>query len=419
MGGLFGGLAGLGQVGSQVAEGQQLNRQRQMTEAEFAQKSQDNKLRQKQMEQQLQQQQNIQWDSTPFTQPDGKTIFRGVNPQGQIVWSSPQDVSPIPKAGAVKSIGKPVLGSEVTDAKTDWRGNPLQAEKHYQPYQQGNQVIYAEAEGPSKPATLAQPKGGGKPIGVIRDNKMLLPGTAGWTDEDQKLFDTGIKSHQENFDAITKRQTQMATARYEMYLKRAIPVYTSDGNLTYSNSFEINKNPSKFAPPTQALAVRNKAALFKDIDATSGLVNDAIRKLPDTAFDPEARAQIALVMKEDHPASAMQNFIRSGFATTLSDEQVAYVTTLASLQESSMAMRSIQGMGAGSDMLRTAIMNMLPGAGTPSKKWAQQQMALFKVEVDSLRTALPNLPGGQGGEKSPATSPLTIKLPSGKTVEIK
>jgi hypothetical protein len=121
-------------------------------------------------------------------------------------------------------------------------------------------------------------------------------------------------------------------------------------------------------------------------------------------------------MNQEHPASAWQNFIRSGFATTLSDDQIDYVTTLASLQESAMAMRSIQGMGAGSDMLRGAIINMLPGPGVPSKKWAEQQMKLFTVEVNSLRTALPTLPGEGGGAEKQA--PKKAGAQGGDTITV-
>jgi hypothetical protein len=240
-------------------------------------------------------------------------------------------------------------------------------------------------------------------------------------DKDQKLLATAQGSYEKQQADITKRQMATMSERYKMYLMRAIPVYAPDGTVTFSNSMEINKNPGQFAPLSGALQVKQKTALFKEIDATVGMVNNAIDKLPDTAFDASSRAQIALVMKDEHPLSAWQNFVRSGFATTLTDEQVAYVTTLSSLQESSMAMRSIQGMGAGSDMLRGAILNMLPGAGTPSKSWAKQQMKIFKVEVDSLRTALPNLPetrGGGAGTAPPAGGVATHRFnPSSGKIE--
>ena len=405
MGALFGGLSGLGQAGSQISQGAEINRQRQVSDEEFQQKRQEFAAKMAQMQQQLAQlrQQNtaVKWDTAhPMITPDGKTYFIGADPTGKFFSSEPGAGSPFQRVGASKAIGKPVRGSEIKDTAVDWRGQPLQSEKSYQPYQMGNQVVYAEAEQASKPEKSFGATASGRPTGIIRDNKAFMPGMSNWTDDDQKFLTKQQEQWDKDQNEKTEHDVKIATARYAMYLKRVIPVVDSNGNMTFSNSAEINANPGRFAPVSPALQVRNKMALFKEIDATTGLVNDAIRKLPNDAFDATARAQIALVMQSDSPGSAWQDFVRSGFATTLSDQQIEYVTTLASLQESAMAMRSIQGMGAGSDMLRRAITNMLPGPGVPSKQYAQQQMKMFAVEVNSLRTALPNLPGGGGGAQN-------------------
>jgi hypothetical protein len=424
MGGLFGGLAGLGNVGEQFAQAKELNRQRAMSDEEFAQKRQEFQLRQQQLQQELQRNRAIQWSDTPFTTPDGKTVFRGTDPTGKIVWSNPQSVSPLPKAGASKAIGKPVLGSEIKDTATDWRGQPLNPQKNYQPYQMGNQVVYAEADQPSKPEKAFASPGGGPPVGIIRDNKALMPGMSGWTDDDQKFLDKETASFKENQQQKVSDQMKVAQARVNQWLQRPTGVYDSDGNLTFATANQINANPGKYAPAAPALKTKNAEARFNEIATTQAMVNDAIRKLPDDAFDAKSRAQIALVLGAEHPNDAWSNFINSGFATTLTPEQVDYVTTLASLQESAMALTGIQGIGRGSDTLRGAVVNMLPGANTPSKQWAQKQMKIFDAEVKALKTGLPSLPGESSGsagqvqpkvQHNPKTGAYRYSVDGGRT----
>jgi hypothetical protein len=77
-------------------------------------------------------------------------------------------------------------------------------------------------------------------------------------------------------------------------------------------------------------------------------------------------------------------------------------------------------MGQGSDQLRAAITKMLPGAGTPSRAYAERQMTLFDGEVKALKTSIPGIGGpGHGGG---ITQNLKVGdkkvLKNGKTVTI-
>ena len=138
------------------------------------------------------------------------------------------------------------------------------------------------------------------------------------------------------------------------------------------------------------------------------MLKDSIKALPNNAFDPGARAQIAMVLRDEHPRAAWYNFLNSDVAATLGKEQIDYVTALVSMDESAMSLRSIGGMGQGSDTLRGAISKMLPGAGTPSKAYADRQMALFDGEVKALKTSIPNIgePGrGGGATAAPSSTP--------------
>ena len=104
----------------------------------------------------------------------------------------------------------------------------------------------------------------------------------------------------------------------------------------------------------------------------------------------------------------MNEFMKSSAATTLTDAQVEYVQWLASLSESAQALVSLQGMGArSSDRMRAAVAAMLPGAATPSKKYAQGQMKKLQTEIDALEKGVPTLGGLSGGGAPSGTISFT------------
>jgi hypothetical protein len=76
--------------------------------------------------------------------------------------------------------------------------------------------------------------------------------------------------------------------------------------------------------------------------------------------------------------------------------------SILNLRESAFALRSVSGMGQGSDMLRQAIANAIPGAATFSKKEAISALDKFDTQVNILRTGIPgkeitSSPKGQVG----------------------
>jgi hypothetical protein len=252
-------------------------------------------------------------------------------------------------------------------------------------------------------------------ITTLRDGKpaIKIPGDDDWTGEDAKTF-AAAKAASAAATANADHRAQVsAQARATAYAStREYAVINTDTNqLEMVNPATINKAPpGTYASGSQAMQVKNRTSLFSEIDYTAGQVNQAIAELPDTGFDASARAQLSVVLKSDDPASALQSFLTSSVAETLSDSQIKYVTGLVSLDESAMSLRSLGGMGSGSDQLRSAITKMLPGAATPSKKYAQRQMQLFQGEVSQLRKSLPKL-----GKSADADSDVETQTHNGHT----
>jgi len=256
----------------------------------------------------------------------------------------------------------------------------------------------------------------GKPAGVIREGQALTPASPEWTKGDQTQLDSYLKTYKESEDVKNARIKLGAESRIEAYMKTrqygALDAQT--GSLVYVNPDQMAKNPGRYAPPGPAIQAKNRNAIFQEIDTTKGFLRQALAKLPDTAFDAEARAQIAYVLKDDDPRSAWQTFKQSSVATTLTPEQIDYVTALVSLNESAMSLRSLAGMGSGSDMLRGAIQKMLPGANTPSRDYAMRQLRLFEGEVNALKTSVPNI--GEPGQGGGATQGAPGQPPPGATI---
>lgn len=195
-----------------------------------------------------------------------------------------------------------------------------------------------------------------------------------------------------------------STIRVEgMMASREYPVINKQtGQLEMRNAADINRNPGLFAPSGQGSKDQNSLGVFDDIHFNVNQTRQAIDKL-NTTFDTATRAQLALALRTSDPRSALGSFINSSAAKTLTPDQIDYVTALASLMENSMALRSVAGMGQGSNELREAILRALPGPTTPSKEYAQRQLKLFEGTLNRLE-APARKRVGSGSEPPPVSN---------------
>jgi len=110
----------------------------------------------------------------------------------------------------------------------------------------------------------------------------------------------------------------------------------------------------------------------------------------------EARALLSLASK--HPETATQTVMSGLAATKLSEPEQDYLIAHATLAERAMAMRGLQGQGAGSDAQREAIVAMLPGFATADKKMAEKQLKTLTNNVDNVDKTIPRV--GKMGRES-------------------
>lgn len=253
----------------------------------------------------------------------------------------------------------------------------------------------------------------GVPFGVygVTDNGqqgVKHPGDKNWTGADAKTFEASKAAWAQGEASKDKRVKLSADFRAKAWAAtRQYGVYdTETGNMVMANALEISANRGKFAPAPQAMQLTNRTNLFNEIEGTENELKSVIAEMRDVKFDEATKAQLAAVMKADAPNSMLDAFLKSNAAGTLTDPQIRYVTALAAMEESALSLRTLGGMGAGSDQMRAAILRMLPGGGTPSAAYATRQLQLFDIEVKGLKKNQPGLGniGGRKGDKKQSFS---------------
>jgi hypothetical protein len=189
-------------------------------------------------------------------------------------------------------------------------------------------------------------------------------------------------------------QEKIAEIRLSGFEKsRGVSMYdTQTESFSQMNYEDINAenkaNPGRYIPSAQAVPVMQKQAVLKEIQTASQITRNALNGLKKD-FNATQRAQFAKVLSDPVPMSALDAFVRGSVGKTLDPDQVEYMRSILNLRESSFALRNVTGMGQGSDMLRGAIANAIPGAATFSKAEAKNALDKFDIQVNVLRTGLP------------------------------
>jgi hypothetical protein len=189
-----------------------------------------------------------------------------------------------------------------------------------------------------------------------------------------------------------ERGISYAEGRAKYNFKQVID--TTTGNLTNVSNLDIMKDPSRYVEAGTGQKVMTRSALIEDIRGNISQTRETIKNL-DNDFDAGFKTKLSFALRQNDPASAISAMINSEAATTLTEKQLDFLNSLNFLTENAMAMRSVLGAGQGSEDLRKAITNTLPGIMSPNKQYAQKQLDLFEKTLDRLKRGIPQ---GQGGK---------------------
>lgn len=190
----------------------------------------------------------------------------------------------------------------------------------------------------------------------------------------------------------------MGNLRQDNYLDTTAPGGGTITAMTSGEFADANKSePGRFVKATPLVINANKATgLINDIRDGMKQMKDANTALPDKGLSSGARALLALAAK--HPETATQTVLAGLAATKLSEPEQDYLIAHATLAERAMAMRGLQGQGAGSDAQREAIVAMLPGFATADKKMAEKQLKTLANNVENVDRTIPRV--GKMGRQS-------------------
>lgn len=166
---------------------------------------------------------------------------------------------------------------------------------------------------------------------------------------------------------------------------------TANGNTpTYMPYTEMIKNPGRYMPAGEADKALAKENLMQDIMGTSSLTRQAIVNLKED-FPEEMKVKIALAMRADDPHAALDQLIASGALGSLTNDQQDFLIATRQLSENAMAMRTILGAGQGSEDMRDAIRQTLPGLLTPDRSMALRQLDAFDKTIARLHRGVPKV----------------------------
>jgi hypothetical protein len=197
----------------------------------------------------------------------------------------------------------------------------------------------------------------------------------------------------------------MENLRQDNYLDTTTPGGGTITAMTAGEFAAANKEePGRFVKATTQVINANKATgLINDIHDGVTQMRAANAALPDKGLSTEGRALLALAAK--HPESATQTVMAGLAATKLSEPEQDYLIAHATLAERAMALRGLQGQGAGSDSQRAAIVAMLPGFATADKKMGEKQLKTFENNVANVERTIPKV--GKMSQKSAGESQET------------
>jgi hypothetical protein len=245
----------------------------------------------------------------------------------------------------------------------------------------------------------------GVPTGrVMHAGKYVAPGQEGYTKADADAVDLGLNaqglSQKQKEKLVAMRASETAKERAQFVFHNVVNKQT--GEVGEVSALEMAKNPSMYGGASEQEKVSARDSVHESLNTNFKALSDSLDKLPN-GLDTETQALLKQALNEENPGmieTLMVNKVKQG----ASDEVLQYLTNIKIMQEDVMTLRSVGGMGAGSDAMRHAMVQTIPGAGTSSVREAKMQINAAKRTSDALFSRRPQsrLPD-TGGEMEKQT----------------
>jgi hypothetical protein len=199
---------------------------------------------------------------------------------------------------------------------------------------------------------------------------------------------------------VAEGLNQAREGRAVMAGSHGVNVMTSGGQIVGVDGLELPQfmkdNPGSVivgaGVPTQAMG---KQALISDIRVSAENVGKNLDVLDRKGFN---YAKLAAALAD--PNNTAEAYLQAIPRGSLDDKGQQFVSDLFNLREQAMAMRSVLGAGQGSEDIRRAILQTLPGISSGSKGFGKKQLDNLLGVLGRLEKGVPSVPmrGGNGFE---------------------
>jgi hypothetical protein len=242
----------------------------------------------------------------------------------------------------------------------------------------------------------------GIPTGIYGDaDKLWRANDPAMPDNLKASLGDAVKAHGQKYKEDLAKQRE---GRAVLAGSHASTFVMPDGTLKTVTGDELPQfmkdNPQAVqTTPGATVQAMGRQALIGDIRRAANSVRTNLTVLDAGTFD---RAKLAAALAD--PNSTAGAFLQSYPRAAEDDKTQQFISDLYSLREQAMAMRSVLGAGQGSEDLRRAILQTLPGVGSPSSKFGEKQINNLLAALDTLEKGVPKAPQ-RGGGTPPANRP--------------
>lgn len=231
---------------------------------------------------------------------------------------------------------------------------------------------------------------GGIPTGrVMHGGKYVAPGQSGYTKEDQEAVGLGL-----NAQGLSEKQKEKLTLLRGEAFARSRAQFTfhnvvdkETGEVGEVSAIDMAKNPGRYSGASEQEKISARDAVHESLNTNFAALDKSIDKLPN-GLDTETQATIKAALRTENPG-LIETLLVNKLKANAPDEVIQYLTNIKAMQEDVMTLRSVGGMGAGSDTMRNAMVNLIPGPGTSSIKEAKMQIQAAKRTSEALFSRRP------------------------------
>jgi len=128
---------------------------------------------------------------------------------------------------------------------------------------------------------------------------------------------------------------------------------TKTGEVREVSAMDMAREPGRYTGASEQEKVSARDAVHESLTTNFKALEKSLDKLPN-GLDAETQATLKLAMHSNDPGlfeTLIVNKIKQGAP----DEVLQYLTNMKAMQEDVMVLRSVGGMGTGSDTMRNAM----------------------------------------------------------------